>query len=184
MQNTFIGNKKAFSQSLKIKKQKDDNLGNVFYLRTIITEIQKKETLFQNISPEKLNHFINKNIDLFEDNESNKVIDINKDYLINLFTPENSNKKDFQLIHNEEFSLIKEKKKEKIIIKAKQISCMICFIILEEESKVEFCSGKCGHVFCYDCYINCLKKRKECPYCKKSVRLSSLRKLYFINPND
>ena len=101
MQNTFIGNKKAFSQSLKIKKQKDDNLGNVFYLRTIITEIQKKETLFQNISPEKLNHFINKNIDLFEDNESNKVIDINKDYLINLFTPENSNKKNFQLIYNE-----------------------------------------------------------------------------------
>ena len=164
MQNTFLGNKKTFSQSLKIKKQKDDNLGNVFY---VITEIQKKETLFQNISPEKLNLFINKNIDLFEDNESNKVIDINKDYLINLFTPENSNKKNFQLIHNEEFSLIKEKKKEKIIIKAKQISCMICFIILEEESKVEFCSGKCGHVFCYDCYINCLKKEKNVLIVKK-----------------
>ena len=110
MQNTFIGNKKTFSQSLKIKKQKDDNLGNVFY---VITEIQKKETLFQNISPEKLNLFINKNIDLFEDNESNKMIDVNKDYLIYLFTPEKSNKKNFQLIHNEEFSLIKEKKKKK-----------------------------------------------------------------------
>lgn len=61
-----------------------------------------------------------------------------------------------------------------LFFKKKNISqnliCIICFEVLVDAKKLE-----CAHSFCYDCLLKWMKKGKECPVCRRHIKLAKLK---------
>lgn len=51
--------------------------------------------------------------------------------------------------------------------------CPICL-----EKMEEMATTPCGHVFCNQCLIDCVKAQKKCPKCRKSVQLKQIHRLF------
>jgi hypothetical protein len=58
-------------------------------------------------------------------------------------------------------------------VRVKLNNCSICLDRITEVS-----STHCGHVFCYDCIRECVKKTQKCPICRKRCNLKQIHRLY------
>jgi len=61
-------------------------------------------------------------------------------------------------------SLIIEENNEK---KQIRYDCCICF---EELGKTNISTTPCGHTFCFNCIVKCLKVNNTCPYCRTVLK--------------
>lgn len=57
--------------------------------------------------------------------------------------------------------------------------CILCFSKKRAPSSVP-----CGHVFCWRCITEAVKKDSRCPLCRESVSLSSIVPLFFSQPSS
>ena len=55
--------------------------------------------------------------------------------------------------------------KRKLII---DIMCPVC-LIEKKETKTNFISIKCGHIYCAECIVSLKKNNKLCPLCQKRI---------------
>ena len=67
-------------------------------------------------------------------------------------------------------------------VKGPVISCLICYAAGDEMKNV--CSSPCGHIACKECWTKWLKKKEECPMCKKPVKKRRLITLYLSFTNS
>ncbi|KAI1705739.1 ring finger domain-containing protein [Ditylenchus destructor] len=59
------------------------------------------------------------------------------------------------------------------------MSSVTCSVCIEYLNLHPACSLKCGHVFHSTCLDKCMKRKRECPVCRKRVTETGIRKLYF-----
>lgn len=50
----------------------------------------------------------------------------------------------------------------KTVVNTTNEPCSICFDVFDN-----MCKLTCGHIFHYDCIMECIKTCKKCPYCKQ-----------------
>ena len=56
------------------------------------------------------------------------------------------------------------------------IECSICLNNIETTNN---CITKCGHIFCFPCIVQCLRKKNTCPNCREELISGIL-----LNPNS
>lgn len=56
--------------------------------------------------------------------------------------------------------------------------CSICLEIFESEGKKRCVVTPCGHIFCFECISIVILTSKNCPKCRKKVKLNNLITLY------
>eukprot|EP00672_Neobodo_designis_P018450 CAMPEP_0174836338 /NCGR_PEP_ID=MMETSP1114-20130205/5999_1 /TAXON_ID=312471 /ORGANISM="Neobodo designis, Strain CCAP 1951/1" /LENGTH=243 /DNA_ID=CAMNT_0016070325 /DNA_START=45 /DNA_END=773 /DNA_ORIENTATION=- len=52
------------------------------------------------------------------------------------------------------------------------LACAICF----GAAIIAFVTEDCGHLYCHDCILRALAKKKECPYCRDPLTDKGIRK--------
>lgn len=55
---------------------------------------------------------------------------------------------------------------------------MACAICLQDMTSQSLTSTSCGHLFCTECINQALRSSNQCPMCKKTVELNTLRRIY------
>ena len=56
--------------------------------------------------------------------------------------------------------------------------CFICWLSTKDDPDMEFLSAKCGHIACKECWERSLKERKQCPNCRKKLRVRDLNRVF------
>eukprot|EP00891_Asterochloris_glomerata_P008571 jgi/Astpho2/8571/fgenesh1_pg.00126_%23_2_t len=51
--------------------------------------------------------------------------------------------------------------------------CAVCL----EDMKEPAC-GPCGHCFCKECLVACVKATKKCPTCRKNIQIRTVKRIY------
>jgi hypothetical protein len=51
--------------------------------------------------------------------------------------------------------------------------CAICL-----EKMETMASTPCGHVFCHQCLLDCVKVQRKCPKCRKAVQVKQIHRIY------
>lgn len=198
--NEILSNNKKLLSSSFIDINKDNS--NIKTNENIIEEItndEMNEFINENISlfetddndldiNKNNNNFLCKKIKkiIYEEEENNNdifnienfaILTEKKKELNNLddITEEQLVKKLNEMKENNKLKpfLIKCNLKKDFKIK-KNISCKICY---DSNPTNEFLSSKCGHILCNGCWEKCLKRKLECPFCKKKVYKKNLIKL-------
>jgi len=44
-----------------------------------------------------------------------------------------------------------------------------CSVCLESINQTNYCITKCGHIFCFQCMVQCLRKKNICPNCREEL---------------
>jgi hypothetical protein len=44
-----------------------------------------------------------------------------------------------------------------------------CSVCLESINQINYCITKCGHMFCFPCIVQCLRKKNTCPNCREEL---------------
>lgn len=77
-------------------------------------------------------------------------------------------------IRGEEESLVGDKNVEQWSRAGSVEKCVLCL-----ETRTKSSATACGHVFCWDCILNCLRTRSECPVCREPAK--SQRVVFLMN---
>lgn len=64
-------------------------------------------------------------------------------------------------------------------IMSKWMIAMECPVCMENLFGCDASITSCGHMFCKGCIVNSLQRKKECPTCKKAVKVADLRPMFF-----
>lgn len=56
-----------------------------------------------------------------------------------------------------------------------EVRCPICF---QDMNKCNTSATACGHLFCFQCISDSLKRNDCCPICKQTSHFSTLRTIY------
>jgi hypothetical protein len=63
-----------------------------------------------------------------------------------------------------------------------------CPICLNTINVSDLCTTDCNHIFCYECLLEWLKKKKTCPNCRKRIETfdykNTMNRLFYINNSE